>query len=152
MTRHLDQVEEQARVGQLREEFQKRVEHWREFVKEKGRSTELEALAREFAAAMDRRDTAIAEAKRDALDRLTQHLWINTIDYWMGLLQYLYERYQELKLMALAGSRFDQGVRAANANDIQGLHDICMELIQLLPREEQGKLEVPGDRIVSHVQ
>jgi hypothetical protein len=54
--------------------------------------------------------------------------------------------------MALAGARFDQGVRAANENDIQRLHDICMELINLLPREEQGKVDVPGGGIVSHVQ
>jgi molecular chaperone DnaK len=152
MTRHIDQVEEQARVGQLREEFKKRVDGWREFVKEKGRSAELEALNREFAAAMDRGDTGVAESKRDALDQMTRQMWVQTIDYWMGLLQYLHQRFQELKLMKLAGSRFDQGVRAANNNDIQGLHDICMELINLLPREEQGKMDVPADAIVSNVQ
>jgi molecular chaperone DnaK len=152
MTRHVDKVEEQARVGRLRDEFKQRVQGWREFVENKGRSTELEALDREFAAAMERGDTAVAEAKSDALDQLTRHLWMQTIDYWMGLLQYLHGRYQELNLMAMAGSRFEQGVREANQGNIQGLADICMELIELLPREERGKLDVPGDRIVSHVQ
>ena len=54
--------------------------------------------------------------------------------------------------MGLAGSRFEQGVAAANAGDIQSLHDVCFELINLLPREERGKLIVPGQQIVSNVQ
>ncbi len=94
----------------------------------------------------------MAEAKRDALAELTQQVWMQTIDYWMGLLQFLYGRFQELNLMALAGPRFEQGVRAANNNAIQELADVCMELINLLPREERGKMDVPGERVVSHVQ
>ena len=43
------------------------------------------------------------------------------------------------------------GVRAMNQNDIQGLARICMELIDLLPREERGKLNVPREGIVSNV-
>ena len=77
---------------------------------------------------------------------------MQTIDYWMGLLQYLHGRYKELNLMRLAGSRFEQGVRAANNNHIQELADVCIELLNLLPREERGKVDMPGDRIVSHVQ
>jgi molecular chaperone DnaK len=152
LTRHIDKVEAETRTRGLRDEFQKRVKGWREFVTQQGRSTELEALDREFAAAMDRGDTAVAEAKRDALDQLTRQLYMQTIDYWMGLLQYLHGRYKELNLMRLAGSRFEQGVRAANNNHIQELADVCIELLNLLPREERGKVDMPGDRIVSHVQ
>jgi hypothetical protein len=124
----------------------------REFLEQKGRTHELEALSREFSSAMERGEVSVAEAKRDALAELTQQVWMQTIDYWMGLLQYLYGRFQELNLLALAGPRFEHGVRAANANDFQGLVDVCMELLNLLPREERGKLNVPGERIVSHVQ
>ena len=54
--------------------------------------------------------------------------------------------------MGLAGSRFEQGAAAANAGDIQSLHDVCVELINLLPHKKHGKLNVPGQQIVSNVQ
>jgi molecular chaperone DnaK len=152
MTRHIDRVEAETRTEGLRTEFRKRVQGWREFVTSMGRNTELDALDREFNAAMERGDMAVAESKRDALARLTQHLSMQTIDYWMGLLQYLHGRYEELNLLAMAGSRFEQGVRAANNDDIHELSTVCFELINLLPREERGKLDVPADRIVSNVQ
>ena len=152
MTHQIDRVEAQTRAEAVRIEFEKRVKGARELLEQKGRKHELEALDREFATAIDMGDVSVAEAKRDALAELTQHVWMQTIEYWMGLLQFLYGRFQELNLLALAGPRFQQGVNAGNANDIQGLADVCMELLNLLPREERGKLNVPGDRVVSHVQ
>jgi molecular chaperone DnaK len=152
MTHQIDRVEAQTRAEAVRIEFEKRVKGARELLEQKGRKHELEALDREFATAIDMGDVAVAEAKRDALADLTQHVWMQTIEYWMGLLQFLYGRFHELNLLALAGPRFQQGVNAGNANDIQGLADVCMELLNLLPREERGKLNVPADRVVSHVQ
>jgi molecular chaperone DnaK len=152
MTRQIDMVEAETRTEAVRIEFDKRVKGARELLEQKGRKDELEALNREFASAMDRGDVSMAEAKRDALAELTQQVWMQTIDYWLGLLQYLYGRFQELNLLALAGPRFQQGAGAANSGDIQALADVCMELINLLPREERGKLDVPAGRIVSHVQ
>jgi molecular chaperone DnaK len=152
MTRQLDMVEAGNRTESVRSEFDKQVQRARELLEQKGRKDELEALSREFASAMERGDVTTAEAKSDALTALTQHVWMQTIDYWMGLLQFLYGRFQELKLLSLAGPRFEQGVAAGNSGDIQALADVCMELINLLPREERGKLNVPTGRIVSHVQ
>ena len=152
MTRQIDMVEAETRSESVRVEFDKRVSGARELLEQKGRKDELAALNREFASAMERGDIGTAEAKRDALAELTQHVWMQTIDYWIGLLQFLHGRFQELNLMGLAGSRFEQGVAAANAGDIQSLHDVCFELINLLPREERGKLNVPGQQIVSNVQ
>ena len=152
MTHQIDRVEAESRTDAVRSEFEKQVKSAREILEQKGRTHELEALSREFTSAMDRGDVTVAEAKRDALAELTQQVWMQTIDYWMGLLQYLYGRFQELNLLALAGPRFEQGAAAANSGDLQGLADVCMELINLLPREERGKLEVPAGRIVSHVQ
>jgi hypothetical protein len=145
-------VEAETRTEAVRVEFDKRVTGARELLEQKGRKDELAALSREFASAMERGDIGTAEAKRDALAELVQHVWMQTIDYWIGLLQFLHGRFQELNLMRLAGPRFDQGVAAANAGDIQSLHDVCVELINLLPREERSKLNVPGQQIVSNVQ
>jgi molecular chaperone DnaK len=152
MTHQIDQVETGTRADGVRMEFNKRVQNARELLESKGRKYELDELDREFAGAIERGDLTVAEAKRDALAELTQQVWMQTIDYWMGLLQFLYGRFKELDILALAGTRFDQGVRAANNNDMQELVNVCMELINLLPREERGKFNVADGRIVSHVQ
>ena len=152
MTNQIDRVESESRTDGLRMEFAKRVEGTREFLTQMGRKDELDALDREFAAAMERGDVAVAESKRDALARLTQHLSMQTIDYWIGLLQFLHGRFQELNLMGLAGSRFEQGIAAANRNDIQALANVCMQLIDLLPLEERGKMIETTGRLVSNVQ
>ena len=68
---------------------------------------------------MERGDVGLAEAKLDALAELTQQVYVQTIDYWIGLLQFLHGRFQELNLMALAGPRFDQGVARPIRSDIQ---------------------------------
>ncbi len=152
MTDQIDKAESQARTEGVRIEFDRRVQGARELLEQHGRKDEMEALGREFASAMERGDVAVALAKRDALAEMTQHVWVQTIDYWIGLCQFLYNRFQELSLMALAGPRFEQAGRAANNNDIHGLARVCMELIDLLPREERGKLNVPDERVVSNVQ
>jgi molecular chaperone DnaK len=152
MTRQIDNLEAETRSEGVRKTFEKRVKDWREYLKEKGRLDELEALGREFAGAMEGGDVAVAEAKLQALDELAHNVYVQTIDYWMGLLQYLHGRFKELNIMALAGPRFEQGVRAANRGNTQELANLCMELINLLPREERGKLDVQSPRVVSHVQ
>jgi molecular chaperone DnaK len=152
MTHQIDKVESETHKEGIKADFEKRAAAGREILEKSGRKDELAALSREFASAMERGDLTVAEAKRDALDHITQQAWWQTIDYWMGLLQFLYGRFQELNLLALAGPRFDQGVRAANRGATQELADVCMELINLLPREERGKVNVPGDRVVSNVQ
>jgi molecular chaperone DnaK len=152
MTRQIDNLEAETRSESIRMAFENRVKHWREYLKEKGRLDELEALSREFTGAMEGGDVAVAEGKLEALDELAHKVYVQTIDYWMGLLKYLHGRFQELNLMALAGPRFEQGVRAANRGNIQELANLCMELINLLPREERGKLDVQSPRVVSHVQ
>jgi molecular chaperone DnaK len=151
MTRQIDRVETEARQDGLRADFQKRVQQAGDFLKEQGRKEELDALSREFHQALDRGDAAVAESKRDALHDLTQHLWMQTIGYWIHLIQFLYKRFEELNLMPLAGPRFEQGARAAQKENIQELARICMELINLLPREERGRIDLPGERVVSHV-
>jgi molecular chaperone DnaK len=152
MTRQIDALEAETRADGVRMEFEKRVNGWREYLTSKGRGDELNALAREFSGALEQGDVALAEGKLEALDALTQKVYVQTIDYWIGLLQHLHGRFQELGLLPLAGDRFDRGVRAANQGDGQEIVNICMELINLLPREERGKWSAQGDRIVSHVQ
>jgi molecular chaperone DnaK len=152
MTRQLDNLEAETKNKGVRTAFESRVKNWREYLKEKGRHNELEALSREFASAMDHGDIAVAEGKLEALDELTHKVYVQTIDYWIGLIQYLHGRFHELNLMPLAGNRFEQAARAANRRDIQELANLCMELINLLPREERGRLDAQSPRLVSHVQ
>jgi molecular chaperone DnaK len=151
MTRQLDKAESEARTEGLRRAFARRVEAARPLLEHFGRKDELEAIIREFQAAMDRDDIAVAEAKHELLDHLARHFWMQTIDYWVQLIQFLYQKFQELKLMPLAGPRFQMGMQAANAGNMHELARICMELINLLPREERGKLDVPNEGLVSHV-
>jgi molecular chaperone DnaK len=152
MTRQIDALEAETRTEGVRLTFEKRVEGWREYLKSKGRADELDALSREFDGAIAQGDLDVAEGKLEALDALTRKVYMQTMDYWMGFLQHLHGRYQELGLMALAGDRFERGVRAANQGDIQEVANMCMELINLLPREERENLGPQGQPIVSHVQ
>ncbi len=152
MTRQIDNLEAETRSEGVRIAFEKRVKDWRDYLKEKGRLDELEAIGREFEAAMEGGDVAVAEGKLKTLDALAHKVYVQTIDYWMGLLQYLHGRFQELNLLRLAGPRFEQGVRAANRGDLHELSTLCMELINLLPREERGRLDIESPRVVSHVQ
>jgi molecular chaperone DnaK len=151
MTRQIDTLEVKTRAEGVRMGFEKRAKGWREFLKTKGRLDELEALSREFAGAMEQGDVDLAEVKLQALDVLTHQSYMQTIDYWIGLLQHLYGRFRELGLLPLAGDRFERGGRAANQGDIQELANLCGELIGLLPGEERGKLGPEGERPVSHV-
>ena len=152
MTRQIDRVESETKTEGVKAKFEKLATDARELLENSGRKDELAALRLEFASAMERGDLAVAEVKSAALHHITQQAWWQTIDYWMGLLQYLYGRFQELNLLALAGPRFDQGIRAANRGATQEVADVCMELINLLPREERGKMDVPVGRVVSNVQ
>jgi molecular chaperone DnaK len=152
MTRQIDTLEAETRSEGVRMEFDKRVKTWREYLKEKGRAEELEALSREFDGAIEQGDIDVAVGRLEALGELTQKVYMQTIDYWIGLLNHLHGRFQELSIIPLAGPLFEQGVRAANRGDIQELIRLCMELINLLPREEREKYDAQSQRVASHVQ
>ena len=124
----------------------------RELLEQKGRKDELEALNREFASAMDRGDVNVAEAKRDALAELTQQVWMQTIDYWMGLLQFLYGRFQELNLLALAGPRFRARGQCGQRERHPGPRGRLHGADQPPPARGAGSWTCRASRIVSHVQ
>ena len=91
-------------------------------------------------------DVTVAEAKRDALAELTQHVWMQTIDYWMGLLQFLYGRFQELNLLRAGRPTVPARGQCGQRRRRPGARGRVHGAAKPPPRAEHGKLNVPGDR------
>jgi molecular chaperone DnaK len=143
MTHELDKVESDNHSSGLRRNFDAGFGYARSIMEPGKEQDQAESLSREFDEAMTRGDVAVAEAKREALEALTRGVLYNTIGYWAGLFGYLYDKYQELNMMQIASDRFARGMKAYEAQDVPGLYRVCMELIDLLPRQERTKIDVP---------
>jgi molecular chaperone DnaK len=143
MTHELDKVESDNKSGGLAHSFQSALSFARSIMETGKERDQAESLAREFDDAMAHGDLAVAEAKREALGDLTRRVQFSTFDYWAGLFAHLYNLFNQLKIMEIAGDRFDRGLKAYQAKDIVGLYRVCVELIDLLPGKERGKIEVP---------
>jgi molecular chaperone DnaK len=147
MTRQIDKVEAGLRVEKLTGEFAMKLARGRQIITDAEPRRELEHLAVEFQAAIDRGDLPVAESKSEAAGDLVFRAEMTTIEFWRGFLGWLYQRFEALDMLGMAGNRFQLGVEAAQRDDIIGLRIVCVELYQLLPKAERAQF----DGIVSHV-
>ena len=147
MTRQIDVAEAGLRVEKLSIEFAAKLARGREIITDAEPRRELEHLAVEFRAAIDRGDLPVAEAKSEAAGDLVFRAEMTTIEFWRGFLGWLYHKFETLELMGMAGNRFQTGIEALNKDDLNGLRVVCIELYQLLPKEELAQF----DSIASHV-
>ena len=143
MTRQIDRVESETKTEGVKAKFEKLATDARELLENSGRKDELAALRLEFASAMERGDLAVAEVKtllsttsrsRPGGRRLITG-WACSSISMAG------SRSSTCWLWLVPGSI--KGYRAANRGATQEVADVCMELINLLPREERGKMDVP---------
>jgi hypothetical protein len=140
-------------VDKVKNDFAKTVEDARNLLAAPEQIQHLDSLIREFDTAMDRGDVNIAQSKKDAASDLVFKVLVQTPEYWHGLLRYLYQRFTELNLMGIAQQRFVDGA-AAMEKGADGMHEvarICIELIDLLPKEEKGQFTGAVQAVVSHV-
>jgi molecular chaperone DnaK len=144
MTHELDSVESTNHSSGLKHRFESEMTRARSLMEPGKELDQAESLAREFQEAMDRGDTVVAEAKGEALDELNRRVMYNSIGYWWWMLSWLFEKYKELGMIPMAGDRFDRGVKAHEAKNMGALAAVCIELIDLLPRQERAHIEVPA--------
>jgi hypothetical protein len=141
MTRQIDTAEAGARVDKLRADFEAQLTRGRQVVTDAEQKRQMESLAAEFDAALVRADVAVAQAKYDALYDLVFQASQNFIEFWRGMLGWLYGRFEKLNMLGVTKEHFNEGVQAAQRDDMPALRKVCIELYGMLPREDRGEFE-----------
>lgn len=142
-TVEIDQAESQTKLQQLEREFNEYLPEARDIVRDHGNSQEqqaVESLVGEFHEAIVHQDEQRAEAKRDQLYELVDRILFRTPGFWNGMLGHLIKQLEDLGLVSLAESDIQDGIDAANREDMHGVMQACHKLYDRLPRDEKEKV------------
>lgn len=134
----VDELEEAMKIPGLIAEGYEMIEWTEEVVTKWGKPSDqskFEVLRRELTALLEARviDRDQVARKIDQMDDLRLKILRSMPDWWMGLLARLEEARETMNNQPLADKLFDQAMRAANANDIEGVKAACRQLWQLMP-------------------
>jgi molecular chaperone DnaK len=143
MTLQIDGAEAGVRSEEIKARYEQRMTEARNALQTDAQKSELASLDHEFQSAWAIGDLDLAEAKTESIHDLTMKALYQTTGFWKGMLSYLYTRFTELGMVEMANKQFQDGIRAAEADNLNGLITACMQLLDLLPREERGKVGVP---------
>lgn len=140
-TSEIDQFEDDAKMQKATADFDEQAKEALEIVTEYGNDVEkeqLDALILEFREAAESHDEKLAEEKREAIELLVRQVLYRTPGYWYGMLGHLIEQLQQLGLADMATGEIQEGVNAANREDVSTVISICQKLYERLPRDERA--------------
>jgi molecular chaperone DnaK len=143
MTLQVDGAEAGVRSERIKAAYDANLEEARRVLQADAEKAELASLDHEFRLAWDRGDLNVAESKAEAIHDLTMKALYKTTGFWKGMLSYLYGRFESLGMLNLIQKQLRDGVVAAEADNLDGLISACMQLLDMLPREERAKVSMP---------
>jgi molecular chaperone DnaK len=138
----LDEAEEALEWPNLVAEAEENLRDARKLVAEHGTSEErarLEALEREMRGAIDCHDGAALRQKMTEINRLYGEVLVRQPGFWVGYLNYLVERKDQMRDQALADQLIAQANRAVRQDDLEGLKSAVRQLVSLLPEDERKR-------------
>lgn len=152
MSDELDKVEDEGRAGVLKKEFDEQAKLLEELLEKDdiAEKRQIKALTVEFDRAMARSDFDAAQAKVDAARSLATRVLRRHPGYWRAVFKWVCDRVDAHGLRAQAAALIAKGQRAADAGSIGVLSEVCFEIAQMLPAEEQDK--ATAQRVISHVK
>ncbi len=140
----VDEVEDASEWPGLIELAEKNKKDCEGMVKDHGDSSDknrLNSLINEHQRAVDSGDPGLLKRVADDFDGL----WFTVVDrltaYHVGRFNHLVERLKSMRDVAQAEQVVAQGRRAINNNDVDSLKAANRQLINMLPREEQAKVD-----------
>ncbi len=144
ITQKIDVVDDANKMDQVNANFNDLAQCTQEIIKDvghPGEERELSALAEEFESAMKKGDSKSAIEKNDRMNSLYWRVFSRTPGYWPVLFNYLTERIQNSETVGEnAKLLINKGLLASEKGDINEMSQICHDLINLLPKEEQSKI------------
>jgi molecular chaperone DnaK len=154
MSRELDQAEDDNRGKALQAKFDEEYQTALELTADPEKGAErrqTEALALEFRAAVKGKDYETAKQKTDDLVALVYRLLRRLPAYWAAVFAHLCERLVQLNLGNAAQGLMNRGQQHVQNQNVGDLAQVCFELAQLLPANEQKNADqLPG--VISHVK
>jgi molecular chaperone DnaK len=154
MSRELDQAEDDNRGKALSTKFDEEYQTALELTADPEKGAErrqTEALALEFRAAIKGKDYETAKQKTDDLVALVYRLLRRLPAYWAAVFAHLGERLTQLGLGNVAQGLIQRGQQHVQNGNTGDLAQVCFEMAQLLPANEQKNADqLPG--VISHVK
>jgi molecular chaperone DnaK len=139
MTGLIDGMETKDKEGSLAQQFEATSGSVKELLGRQGgeRARQMRALSEEFKDAVERADLSLAETKLKSARELEWGLLQETPDFWISLFDSLCAIILRSEKAAEAQAAVERGRAARDRGDIQTLAQICVQLLQLLPKEQQ---------------
>ena len=135
----LDEAKDALEWPSLVAKAEERLKDAREMVAEHGTPEErarLAALEREMRTAIESRDADSLRHKETEIRQLYVEVLRQLPEFWVGYLNYLVERKEEMSDQALAEQLIEQGTRAMRMDDLPGLKSAVRQLEKLLPLDD----------------
>lgn len=140
-TSEIDQFEDDAKMQKATADFDEQAKEALEIVTEYGNDGEkeqLDSLILEFRDAAALHDEKLAQEKREAIEDLVRQVLYRTPGYWYGMLGHLIEQLQNIGQADMAAGEIQEGINAANREDVSGVIAVCQKLYERLPRDERA--------------
>jgi hypothetical protein len=99
----------------------------------------LPVLRGSVEAAIQARDAGTLREKIEELNAIRFPLLLAQPGWWVGYFSYLKEQRASMAQETLADQLTAQGDRAIAAGDLEAMKNVCQQLVNLLPKDEQDK-------------
>jgi molecular chaperone DnaK len=152
MTGLIDGMETKDKEGSLAQQFEATSGSVKQLLGRQGgeRARQMRALSEEFKDAVERADLSLAETKLKSARELEWGLFQESPDFWVSLFDSLCTNILRSEKAAEAQAAVERGRSARDRGDIQTLAQICVQLLQLLPREQRPPISqrLPDSQIL----
>ena len=103
---------------------------------------DFKTLKREINEAIEARDEEQVKMKTNELSSVSLRIRDNYIEFWISLFNLLKEEQTKMAPAATVKQLFAMGQKAVESNDKEGVKSVVLQLLKILPEEEQGKYGV----------
>jgi molecular chaperone DnaK len=147
----LDNIEDELEWPALVSEVEEAIEYARDIIKKHGSRADqnrFSSLESEIKKAIYAHNADLLHLKLGEIRNLIRPIMMEQPGFWVGWLDYLADKIHLMTNRVLAERLISQGRRAIDANDFDELKAAILQLIDLLPPDEQESARSYGSTIM----